>query len=71
MESPTYEGFSNLSLELPNDNQQCELYDCLDLYFNGEFIDGWTCPRCKQRREAVKKLDISKLPQILVIHLKR
>lgn len=71
MESPTYEGFSNLSLELPNDNRQCHLYDCLDLYFNGEIISGWTCPKCKVSREAVKKLDISKLPQILVIHLKR
>lgn len=70
-ESPTYEGFSHLSLELPSDSRQCELYDCLDSYFGGETIDGWTCPNCKQNREAVKKLDISKLPPVLVIHLKR
>lgn len=70
-ESATYDGFSHLSLELPQNNKQCELYDCFDLYFNGEIIDGWTCPHCKQSREAVKKLDISKMPMVLVIHLKR
>jgi len=41
------------------------------MYFNGESIRGWNCPRCKQKRDAVKKLDISKLPPILVIHFKR
>lgn len=71
MESPTYEGFSNLSLELPNNDKQYHLYDCLESYFYGEYIDGWTCPKCEQSRRAVKKLDISKLPEILVIHLKR
>lgn len=70
-ESATYDGFSHLSLELPQDNQQCQLYDCLNLYFDGEFIEGWTCPKCEKSRNAVKKLDISKLPSVLVIHLKR
>lgn len=70
-ESATYEGFSHLSLELPQDNRQYNLHDCFDLYFNGEIIEGWTCPQCKQNRDAVKKLDISKLPPVLVIHLKR
>jgi ubiquitin carboxyl-terminal hydrolase 8 len=32
---------------------------------------GWNCPWCKEKRDAIKKLDISKLPPILVIHLKR
>lgn len=70
-ESATYEGFSNLSLELPQNSRQCYLADCLDLYFNGESIDGWECPQCKSKRGAVKKLDISRLPLILVIHFKR
>lgn len=70
-ESATYEGFSHLSLELPQNSRQCYLSDCLDLYFNGESIDGWTCPGCKSNRGAVKKLDISRLPPILVIHFKR
>lgn len=29
------------------------------------------CPRCKEHRQASKKLDLWRLPDILVIHLKR
>uniref|UniRef100_A0A1B0CIJ8 ubiquitinyl hydrolase 1 n=1 Tax=Lutzomyia longipalpis TaxID=7200 RepID=A0A1B0CIJ8_LUTLO len=70
-ESATYESSSNLSLELPATNTRCSIEDCFDTYFNGENISGWNCPGCRQSRNAVKKLDISKLPPILVIHLKR
>uniref|UniRef100_T1GJ68 ubiquitinyl hydrolase 1 n=1 Tax=Megaselia scalaris TaxID=36166 RepID=T1GJ68_MEGSC len=69
-ESATHETFSNLSLELPAQAQICLLTDCLDLYFAGERISGWICPKCKQKRDAIKKLSISRLPEILVIHLK-
>uniref|UniRef100_T1PIN0 ubiquitinyl hydrolase 1 n=1 Tax=Musca domestica TaxID=7370 RepID=T1PIN0_MUSDO len=70
-ESATYECFSNLSLELPENNNICQLSQCLDMYFSGERISGWNCPACKQKRDAIKKLNISKLPPVLVIHLKR
>ncbi|XP_059053040.1 ubiquitin carboxyl-terminal hydrolase 8 [Achroia grisella] len=70
-QSITYESFSNLSLELPANSNRCSLSDCLRLYLNGETIPGWNCPNCKQKRDAVKKLDISRLPPILVIHFKR
>lgn len=29
------------------------------------------CPRCKEHRQASKKLDLWRLPEILIIHLKR
>ncbi|KAE9616789.1 putative ubiquitinyl hydrolase 1 [Lupinus albus] len=29
------------------------------------------CPRCKEHRQASKKLDLWRLPEVLVIHLKR
>lgn len=29
------------------------------------------CPGCKEHRQAIKKLDLWRLPEILVIHLKR
>ena len=29
------------------------------------------CPRCKEHRQATKKLDLWKLPEIIVFHLKR
>lgn len=70
-ESATYEGFSNLSLELPQSSKSCHLEECMNMYFHGEDISGWNCPQCKQPRDAIKKLDISKLPPILVIHFKR
>lgn len=71
IESSTYESFSNLSLELPLDNKPCSLENCLHSYFKGEEIDDWNCPKCKEKRKAIKKLDISKLPPVLVIHFKR
>jgi ubiquitin carboxyl-terminal hydrolase 8 len=71
-ESSTYETFSNLSLELPPGNMEsCHINDCFDMYFHGEKVKGWNCPHCKVPRDAIKKLDISKLPPVLVIHLKR
>lgn len=70
-ESATYESFSNLSLELPQNSSKCDINDCLGMYFDGERITGWNCPNCKQKRDAIKKLDISRLPPILVIHFKR
>ncbi|XP_037302918.1 ubiquitin carboxyl-terminal hydrolase 8 isoform X1 [Manduca sexta] len=70
-QSVTYESFSNLSLELPANANRCTLSDCLKLYLNGEPIPGWNCPNCKEKRDAVKKLDISRLPPVLVIHFKR
>lgn len=70
-ESATYEGFSNLSFELPQHGRQSDLKECMDMYFDGEKINGWFCPKCNMEREAIKKLDISKVPPILVVHLKR
>ncbi|XP_026331617.1 ubiquitin carboxyl-terminal hydrolase 8 isoform X2 [Hyposmocoma kahamanoa] len=69
--SVTYDSFSSLSLELPANAARCTLSDCLRLYLTGETIPGWNCPTCKEKRDAVKKLDISRLPPVLVIHFKR
>uniref|UniRef100_A0AAG5CT35 Ubiquitin carboxyl-terminal hydrolase n=1 Tax=Anopheles atroparvus TaxID=41427 RepID=A0AAG5CT35_ANOAO len=70
-ESATYETFSNLSLELPQDFNICNLDNCLDMYFHGEKVRGWYCPECKSNQDAIKKLAISRLPSILVVHFKR
>ncbi|XP_052744434.1 ubiquitin carboxyl-terminal hydrolase 8 isoform X1 [Bicyclus anynana] len=69
--SATYDSFSNLSLELPAHASRCTLADCLKLYLNDEMVPGWNCPNCKEKRDAAKKLDISRLPPVLVIHFKR
>lgn len=73
-ESATYDCFSDLSLQVPNvsrDLTSTDINKCLENFFYGEYIDDWECPKCKDKRRAVKKLDISKLPKILVIHFKR
>lgn len=70
-ESTTFDTFSNLSLELPQNANRTNLQHCLNMYFDGEQVSGWMCPSCKHTRDAVKKLDISRLPAVLVIHLKR
>eukprot|EP00727_Mastigamoeba_balamuthi_P010597 m51a1_g616 putative ubiquitin carboxyl-terminal hydrolase 11 (873) ;mRNA; f:101802-105321 len=33
--------------------------------------DPWYCPRCKKHREATKRFDLWRMPDVLVIHLKR
>uniref|UniRef100_A0A1B6E877 Ubiquitin carboxyl-terminal hydrolase n=1 Tax=Clastoptera arizonana TaxID=38151 RepID=A0A1B6E877_9HEMI len=66
-----FDPFSNLSLPLPMEKDKINLSDCLRLYLRGETISGWICPRCKVPRQAVKKFDITRLPPVLVIHLKR
>ncbi|PSN37265.1 hypothetical protein C0J52_17324 [Blattella germanica] len=70
-ESVTYEAFSDLSLPLPSSSNKCTVKDCIQLYLNGERISGWNCPSCKDKRDAIKKFDIWRLPPILVIHLNR
>ncbi|XP_022722128.1 ubiquitin carboxyl-terminal hydrolase 9-like isoform X2 [Durio zibethinus] len=50
------------------------LSSCLDAFLMEEPLgpdDMWYCPRCKEHRQAIKKLDLWMLPEIIVFHLKR
>eukprot|EP01018_Ginkgo_biloba_P035441 Gb_06866 [translate_table: standard] len=50
------------------------LYACLEAFLREEPLvpeDMWYCPCCKERRQASKKLDLWRLPEVLVVHLKR
>ncbi|XP_031494374.1 ubiquitin carboxyl-terminal hydrolase 9-like isoform X1 [Nymphaea colorata] len=50
------------------------LFSCLDTFLKEEPLspdDMWYCPSCKEHRQATKKLDLWRLPEILVVHLKR
>jgi ubiquitin C-terminal hydrolase len=52
----------------------CSLKDCLDLFVTQEVLgdhDMWYCPTCKEHVHASKKFDLARLPECLVIHLKR
>ncbi|KAI8899632.1 hypothetical protein BC833DRAFT_619235 [Globomyces pollinis-pini] len=48
------------------------LNHCLDEYFKEEDLESdYNCSTCKKYEKATKGLKLSKLPQILVLHLKR
>jgi ubiquitin carboxyl-terminal hydrolase 8 len=70
--SKTYDPY--LYMSLPVHEQMETLEDALRLFLADETLAGadqWRCPRCKCHVDAVKKIDIWKLPPVLVIHLKR
>ncbi|OAD03656.1 hypothetical protein MUCCIDRAFT_153013 [Mucor lusitanicus CBS 277.49] len=77
--SITFDPFMYMSLPLPVDNNNTDsrvltLSDCLDEFTGDEHLDdqdSWFCPRCKKHQRALKKMDIWKLPEIMVVHLKR
>ncbi|KAI3453300.1 hypothetical protein Pfo_009963 [Paulownia fortunei] len=50
------------------------LFLCLDAFLKEEPLgpdDMWYCPGCMEHRQASKKLDLWRLPDVLVFHLKR
>lgn len=50
------------------------IQDCFAAFSNPEQLDknnSWKCPHCKNHVEATKKMEIFKVPSILIIHLKR
>ncbi|XP_059668642.1 ubiquitin carboxyl-terminal hydrolase 8-like [Cornus florida] len=54
--------------------ESVSLYKCLEAFLKEEPLgpeDMWYCPKCKNHQQASKKLDLWRLPEILVIHLKR
>jgi len=69
--SETFDPFTILTLELPPAARRCTLYDCFDMLIRPEIITGWKGERCSTERLIEKKTFLWKLPNILVIHLKR
>lgn len=72
--STTYNAFSTLSLPIPAKQGVVTLEDCVNEFVKTEDMKGddtWFCPKCQTQREASKKLSISKLPDVLIIHFKR
>jgi ubiquitin carboxyl-terminal hydrolase 4/11/15 len=50
------------------------LEDCLDEFTKEERLgedDLWYCPQCKKHQQATKKFELWKVPDVLVVHLKR
>jgi ubiquitin carboxyl-terminal hydrolase 4/11/15 len=58
----------------PEGEDVIDIKGCLELFLTKEKLspdDAWYCPRCKEHRQATKKMDLWKLPPVLVVHLKR
>jgi hypothetical protein len=50
------------------------VYDCIRAFTKPEKLgkdDAWFCSKCGDFRQATKKFDLWKLPEIMIIHLKR
>ena len=64
-----------LSLPLPAlPGPQFDLDDCFDKFLEEETLEqenAWYCEKCNKLQQARKKLAITQLPDLLIIHLKR
>mmetsp|Transcript_18854 Transcript_18854/g.21281 ORF Transcript_18854/g.21281 Transcript_18854/m.21281 type:complete len:736 (-) Transcript_18854:215-2422(-) len=76
--SLTFDTFMYLTLPIPSkpgsQRTPINLEDCINLFTREEILkkdDGWRCPNCKKQQDAIKRLEIWKLPPILVIYFKR
>ncbi|CAM9827330.1 unnamed protein product [Ectocarpus sp. 4 AP-2014] len=50
------------------------LESCIRMFCEEELLDGdnaWYCSKCKKHQRATKKLDLWKVPPVLIVHLKR
>ncbi|KEP52774.1 ubiquitin carboxyl-terminal hydrolase [Rhizoctonia solani 123E] len=74
--STTYNAFLNLSVPIPAAKgvTRLPLDECIKALVGREVMDNedaWHCPRCKTARRAAKQLTFSRMPPVLIIHLKR
>lgn len=50
------------------------IYDCLSYFMSEETLSGndkWYCGKCKDHVTALKKMEVYRAPDYLIIHLKR
>ncbi|GAV26902.1 hypothetical protein PMKS-000363 [Pichia membranifaciens] len=72
--STTYIPFNMLSVPVPSLKRELNLYDCIDSFVSSEILTGdnaWKCPRCRESLSTKKKLTITRLPAVLIVHLER
>eukprot|EP01119_Soliformovum_irregulare_P013741 TRINITY_DN3689_c0_g2_i1.p1 TRINITY_DN3689_c0_g2~~TRINITY_DN3689_c0_g2_i1.p1 ORF type:complete len:826 (-),score=209.35 TRINITY_DN3689_c0_g2_i1:13-2226(-) len=59
---------------LSEKNIALTLDNCFQVFLEQERLgpqDTWYCPKCKTFQQAMKKFDIFRIPEVLVVHLKR
>ena len=64
----------NRTIQIPNYNEFYFLNDCLKLFCEEELLSNdnmWYCNKCKKHKPAKKQIRLFKLPNYLIIHLKK
>ncbi|KAJ3009024.1 Ubiquitin carboxyl-terminal hydrolase 21 [Thoreauomyces humboldtii] len=68
--SSTFETFWDLSLPIPSSARTLE--ECISGFGDEEVLDtAWRCGTCRTERKASKMLRVERVPEVLVLHLKR
>jgi len=65
---------SSVSGEGDGTKRGTDVSDCLEAFTKEETLrksEAWYCSKCKKHMTATKKFDLWKVPDILIIHLKR
>ena len=65
---------SNGSAKNSKNKKLTTIQHCIDYFLQEEKLDednAWYCPKCKDHKQASKKVDIYKMPKILIVQLKR
>mmetsp|Transcript_33470 Transcript_33470/g.41023 ORF Transcript_33470/g.41023 Transcript_33470/m.41023 type:complete len:729 (+) Transcript_33470:380-2566(+) len=74
-ESTAFDPFMDLSVPIPKNGNECvKMTDCLDQFTAEETLSGIEqcyCSNCKEHRDSLKTIKLQRLPEVLVIHLKR
>jgi len=63
-----------LYLSVPVSGSMGHVTEAIEKYLEEEILEGqerWFCEKCKKKVDACKKIDLWKLPSVLVLHLKR
>lgn len=69
-----YDPYTYLPLSLNKADENDNIYDLLDTFTNNENMDNdnkWKCEKCKQETIIKRKINLWKLPKVLIIVLKR
>ena len=69
--SEKYDPFTILTLSIPLGRKSCSIYDCLDIMIQPEIIEGWKGTLTDEERMIEQKTFLWRLPQILMVQLKR
>ena len=55
-------------------SKNISIYDCLSCFGQEETLSGsemWYCSKCKDHVPALKKMEVYKTPEYLIVHFKR